>query len=265
MASYLPIVKVLESTNISVRGLGQVVVDPATIEVGNNSVVARCKVEGLRGYKAIKCYRSSQHNEDIKGVSYYSQSLRVHDISGRVEYVDVAISRWIDGQPLDVLIDRGNCDFKALSRNFDAMALNHLKKGVIHGDIKPENIIVLRSGKMTLIDNDQLQQESVGNLKAMNYGTEHYVHRHRHIRRTDVNTDHYSLALQSAFLAAHVYNPTFLHERGTMDSYIAKVVEILRENNDMAHYDLIVASQRSIMGKVEGIVELFQSIIVADE
>ena len=265
MASFLPIVKMLETTNISVRGLGQVVVDPATIEVGNNSVVARCRVAGMRGYKMIKCYHTSQHRCDVDGVAYYPKSLRIYSFSGRVEYVDVAISKWVGGEALDVVFYRGGCDFVALSRAFDAMAHKHLKKGVIHGDIKPENIIVLSSGRMMLVDNDNLPADSCGNYQAKDYGSELYTHRYRQMRRTDEHTDHYALAIISTFLAALVYDSTFLSDNATMDEYIGRVTEILSAHNDIAHYNMIVAMQRSIMGKVEGIEELFQSIVVADE
>ena len=265
MANYLPIVKALESTNISVRGLGQVVVDPATIEVGNNSVVARCRVAGVRGYKMIKCYHTSQHRCDVEGVSYYPKSLRIYGFSGRVEYADVAISKWVGGVALDIIFYRGGCDFRVLSRAFDAMAYKHLKKGVIHGDIKPENIIVMPSGKMTLVDNDQLPTDGIGNIQAKDYGSELYTHRYRQMRRTDEHTDHYALAIISTFLAALIYDSTFLSDNATMDEYIGRVTEILSANNDTAHYNMIVAMQRSIMGKVEGLEELFQSIVVADE
>jgi hypothetical protein len=253
----------LETTNISVRGLGQVVVDPATIEVGNNSVVARCRVAGVRGYKTIKCYLTPRYEGDTKVVDYYPQSLRVYSFSGRVEYVDVAISRWIGGQALDLVLYRRGCDFRALSQAFDAMAYKHLKKGVMHGDIKPENIIVLSSGKMMLVDNDNRPADSCGNYQAKNYGSEYYNHRHRHIRRTDISTDHYGLALHSTFLAAMIYAPIFLYEKATMEEYIASATQILKEHNDVAHYNMIVAMQRSIMGKIDGLEALFESIVMA--
>ncbi|MBR5595568.1 MAG: hypothetical protein IKW47_04705 [Alistipes sp.] len=265
MANFLPIVKILESTNISVRGLGQVVVDPATIEVGNNSVVARCRIEGIRGYRTIKCYCTSRYRDDIKGVDYYPQSLKVYGFNGRVEYVDVAISRWERGEALDIVFYRGGCDFRALSRAFDQMAHKHLIGGVVHGDIKPENIIVRPSGKMTLIDSDDLPLESLGNYQAKDFGSECYVHRHRHIRRTDQFTDHYPLALHSTFLAALIYEPRFLYENDNMERYIATATQILKEHNDSAHYDMIVAMTHSIMGKVDGLEALFESIVMADE
>ena len=265
MVNFLPIVKMLESTNISVRGLGQVVVDPATIEVGNNSVVARCRVAGTRGFKTIKCYRTSRHRDDLKGVDYYPQSLKVYGFNGRVVYVDVAISRWERGEALDIVLYRGGCDFRALSHAFDQMAHKHLRRGVVHGDIKPENIIVRPSGKMMLIDNDNIPTVSPGNYQTNEFGSEYYVHRHRQIRRTDQYTDHYSLALHSTFLAALIYNPNFLYERATMEEYTATAMQILKEHNDTAHYDMIVAMQRSIMGKIDGLEELFESIVMADE
>ena len=265
MVSFLPIVKVLESTNISVRGLGQVVVDPATIEVGNNSVVARCRVDGKRGFKMIKCYCTSRHRDDIKGVDYYPESLRVYSFSGRVEYIDVAISRWIGGQSLDMLFYRGDCDYIAISRAFDTMALRHLRRGVVHGDIKPENIIVMPSGRMMLIDSDEPPVECCGNYKAKDFGTESYAHRHRHIRRTDISTDHHPLALISSFLSALIYSPTIFDRRQTIDEYIAMATEVLKEYNDTHHYSMIVAMQSSIMGKIDGLEDLFESIVVANK
>ncbi len=265
MVNILPIVKVLESTNIDVRGLGQIVVDPATIEVGNNSVVARCRVAGMRGFRTIKCYRTSRYRDDIKGVVYYPQSLKIYNFNGKVEYIDVAISRWIGGDALDVVLYRGGSDLRVLSRAFDAMALRHIKKGIIHGDIKPENIIVLHSGKMMLVDSDDLPTDSLGNYQAKDYGSGYYTHRHRHIRRTDIFTDHYALALHSAFLAALVYDPIFLCEMATMETYIATASQILKEHNDTAHYNMIVAMQRSIMGKIDGLEALFESIVMANE
>ena len=265
MVSFLSIVKILESTNISVRGLGQVVVDPATIEVGNNSVVARCLVAGARGVKLIKCYRNAYHRDDIKGVDYYPQSLKVYGFNGRVEYVDVAISRWERGEALDIVLYRGGCDFRALSRAFDHMAHKHLIGGVVHGDIKPENIIVIPSGRMALIDSDEIPSECLGNYQAKDFGSEYYTHRHRHIRRTDQFTDHYPLALLSSFIATMSYSPAFFATKRTIEEYIAAATEILKEHNDDHHYNIIVAMQNSIMGKIDGLEALFESIVMADE
>ena len=263
MANFLPIVRILETTNIEVRGLGHVVVDPATIEVGNNSVVARCRVAGKRGFKMIKCYLSSCYRAKLKDVDYYPQSLRVFSFYGGEEYVDVAIGRWIDGKALDVMLYRGDCDIVAFSIAFDAMALSHLRSGAIHGDIKPENIIVLPSGQMKLIDSDALPIESCGNCHARDYGSEYYAHRHRRIRRTDQSTDHYSLALISALIAAMSHVSTFFSTKQTIEEYIASATEVLKEHNDTLHYDMIVAMQHSIMGKIDGLEALFESIVMA--
>lgn len=261
MVNFLPIVKTLETINISVRGLGQVVVDPATIVVGNTSVVARCRIDGVRGWRAIKCYTTSQYCGDESIDSLYPQSLMVYTFRGREEYVDVSIGKWIDGDALDVVLYRGGCDFVALSRAFDRMALAHLQRGAVHCDIKPENIIVRPDGEMELIDASSVGSAAQGNR----YGTPKFRHRYRSLRRTDKHTDHYPLSLISAMLAALVHDPYFLHETHAMDEYIADAMRILRDNDDAGHYNIIVAMQTSVMGKIEGIEELFKSVVVADE
>lgn len=261
MANYLPIVKTLESININVRGLGQVVVDPATIEVGNNSVVARCRVVGGSGYKTIKCYLTPSYDEDTERLSYYPKSLRVYSFSGKVEYVDVAIGRWINGEPLDSVVYRSACDYGVLSREFDKMALKHIQSRGIHGDIKPENIIVTTSGAMKLVDNDSQPVNSQGNCRAKDYGSSYYAHRLRSLRRTDEYTDYYPLALLSALVATLKYSPTFIDEVRSMDEYIADATTILRDNGDYAHYNMLVELQRSIMGKVENLEELMREAV----
>ena len=265
MVNFILIVKTLKTTNINVRGLGQVVVDPATIEIGNKSIVARCRIVGQRGYKTLKCYLTSRYRDDVKGVRYYPKSLAVSGFSGRVEYIDVAISRWINGRALDIAFYNVGRDFKGLSKEFDVMALRHLQSGVIHGDVKPENVVVLSSGRMTLVDSDELPLDVDGNCHAKDYGTEFYTHRLRTLRRTDEFTDHYPLAFLSSLLATLVYVPDLFDTRHTIEEYIAMATDILREHNDTGHYNLIVTMQNSIMGKVEGIEGLFQSIVMANE
>lgn len=261
MVNFLPIVKALEITNINVRGLGQVVVDPATIMVGNNSVTARCRIDGLRGLRTIKCYIVSQDVEEIVPLSFYPKALRVYSFSGKYEYVDVAISKWIAGEVLDVVLNRGGCDYKALSMAFDRMAFKHLKRGIIHGDIKPENIILTPAGNMVLVDNEYSLKQTEGNYRAKNYGTEVYMHRHRRLRRTDESTDNYSLALLSTLFAALVYDESYLMAHGKMDEYIEVATNILKDNGDIAHYNLSLAMQRSIMGKIDNILTLMQEAV----
>lgn len=256
MANYLPIVKTLESTNINVRGLGQVVVDPATIEVGNNSVVARCRVVGNEGYKCLKCYLASPSRSNLDDTSYFPKALRVYGFGAKVEYVDVYISEWIEGEVLDAMLYRKECGYAAISREFDRMALKHLQAKAIHGDIKPENIVVTPSGEMVLVDNDFQPVKSNRDYRAKDYGSSYYVHRHRRLRRTDEYTDDYPIALLSSFFAALKYAPTFLSVTCLMEEYIAAAAAILRDNGDSVHFDMIMGMQRSIMGKIANLEEL---------
>ena len=265
MVNFLPVVRALETINICVRGLGQVVVDPATIMIGSNSITARCRIEGVRGFRTIKCYLTSQGVAKIVPQVFYPKALRVYTFSGVAEYVDVSISRWSAGVALDVVLYRGGCDYQALSRAFDCMALKHLKRGVIHGDIKPENIVVTPAGNMVLVDNGDLLKEIEGNYRAKDYGTNLYMHRHRHMRRTDKSTDDYTIALLSTLFAALGYDADLLSIKHSVDECVESAVNILRDNGDVAHYNLAMAMQRSIMGKVDNIYALMQEIVAQND
>lgn len=262
MVNCLSIVKALQSAEVVIRGLGPIVVDPTKIEVGNNCVVARCRIVGSEDDMVIKCYhRRRPLYEFFQRTSYYLEALSVVTLGGAVEYVDVALSRWIEGEALDVLLYRGGCDYAALSRAFDCMALDHKLRGVVHGDIKPENIIVTPEGDMKLIDNELSPIDNGDHYEVKEYGSSLYAHRHRRLRRTDRYTDDYPLALISVLLAAARADAECLVAECSMARNIALATERLLKAGDMAHYNLSLAMQASIMGKIDNLEELLAACI----
>ena len=195
MVSCLSIVKALQAPEVEIRGFGRIVVDPATIEAGNNCVVARCRKVGTGGDMLVKCYhRGRPVTEFFERTSYYIAALEVVSIDCGVEYVDVAFSEWVEGDALDKLLYCGECDYGALSRAFDCTALRHILKRVVHGDVQPANIIVTSDGSMRLVDKDLSPMIDSSGYDAKEYGSMLYTHRHRHLRRTDEYTDDYSCA-----------------------------------------------------------------------
>lgn len=257
MVSCLSIVEALHSADIDIRGLGHINVDIPTIEVGNRCVAARCRIEDTECDMLIKCYHRRRPVEEFfERTSYYLDALRVVTLGGDVEYVDVALSEWIAGEALDVVLYGGCCDYSALSHAFDRMALQHKQQGRVHGDIRPENIIVTPAGDMLLVDNDLSPIESAGGYHAKEYGSSLYAHRHRRLRRTDESTDDYPLALISVLLAAMAVDAQCFPAVEPMSNIIAIATDTLLRAGDMAHYNLALALQASIMGKIDNLEEL---------
>ena len=262
MVSCLSIVKALQATEVDIRGLGRIVVDPTTIEVGNNCVVARCIIPGTEGDMLIKCYhRGRPLTEFFERTSYYLAALQVISLGCGLEYVDVAFSEWIEGNALDIVLYQGACDYVALSRAFDRMALSHKRQRLVHGDVKPENIIITPDGSMRLVDIDLSPTESRWGYTIKEYGSMLYAHRHRHLRRTDEHTDDYPLALISVLLAAAAVDGNCFIEQNSMAQNIAIATELLHNAGDMAHYNLSLAMQASIMGKIDDIEELLRKCV----
>lgn len=262
MVSCISIVKTLQNTNIEIRGLGTIEVYPTTIEVGNNCVAARCHVVGTEGDMIIKCYHR-RHPDDmfLESANYYLDALRVVELTGSVEYVDVVLSQWVAGDALDVVLYSGDFDYAVLSRAFDRMAYNHKRGKVMHGDVKPENIVVTPDGEMQLVDNDLSPRENVWGYNAIEYGSSLYTHRNRRIRRTDEHTDDYPLALISVLLAAMAIDERCFSRSTSISENITIAMELLHKAGDTLHYNIALAIQSSIMGKVDWLEELLAKCV----
>ena len=262
MVSCISIVKTLQNTNIEIRGLGTIEVYPTTIEVGNNCVAARCHVVGTEGDMIIKCYHR-RHPDDmfLESANYYLDALRVVELTGSVEYVDVVLSQWVAGDALDVVLYSGDFDYAVLSRAFDRMAYNHKRGKVVHGDVKPENIVVTPDGEMQLVDNDLSPRENVWGYNAIEYGSSLYTHRNRRIRRTDEHTDDYPLALISVLLAAMAIDERCFSRSTSISENITIAMELLHKAGDTLHYNIALAIQSSIMGKVDWLEELLAKCV----
>ena len=262
MVSCISIVKTLQNTNIEIRGLGTIEVYPTTREVGNNCVAARCHVVGTEGDMIIKCYHR-RHPDDmfLESANYYLDALRVVELTGSVEYVDVVLSQWVAGDALDVVLYNGDFDYAVLSRAFDRMAYNHKRGKVVHGDVKPENIVVTPDGEMQLVDNDLSPRENVWGYNAIEYGSSLYTHRNRRIRRTDEHTDDYPLALISVLLAAMAIDERCFSRSTSISENITIAMELLHKAGDTLHYNIALAIQSSIMGKVDWLEELLAKCV----
>lgn len=197
------IINTLSNERIITRTLRDLRIDTSTINAGNLSVTARCHLGVNMDDLLIKCYISRDTNrKQIYGCMLFKEELAVFSPSGNVEYIDISISRWVEGEVLSTLLDKPNSNFAELSRRFDILGYSLLQDELVHCDIKPENIVVNLDGSMSLIDNDAWWNEDWSSPERHELGTYGY----RAITSEKYTPAHYlkdyPIALISIILAA---------------------------------------------------------------
>lgn len=249
MASILNIINTLQSKVIYLRTIEHIAVDRSTICAGNNAVTARCRVMPREGWWLIKCYYRPKHNlKTIYEDNFYEHELGVYSIDGAMEFIDIVLLPWVDGEPLDRFIARENTDYKVLSRAFDTLALNLLESEYAHGDIKPDNIIVGKDHQMTLIDLDAMWRPEFGNNLSAEIGTIGYRHPKRLDNYYKKAVDDYPLALIATELAALALDSNLEQQLSNdksllspescvydADPMLEYIIELFKNHGDITH------------------------------
>ena len=172
--------------------------------VGNNSVIFRIRHNG--GDKMLKCYTREKRNlRRIYGERCLHEELYIHSDSMHGEWVDVILDDWIEGMDLHraILDNLHNPEaLQALAEAFDEMALQLLHEEWAHGDLKPENIIVMPEGRMRLIDFDAMFLPEFAGEQSEECGTAAFQHPSRTADYFDKSIDDYPIALISTALHA---------------------------------------------------------------
>lgn len=182
---------------------------------GNSAVVFKVRT-GDR-YLRLKCYTRpvSADLEAIYGRRFLRGELFVFQGPASGVWTDVVADEWIEGRTLDETVrsaaEAGDQEaLKALSARFDALAAEMLADDRAHGDLKPENIIVDREGRLLLIDFDAAFLPAFAGSRSPELGTEAYRHPQRTSETFDARLDDYPAVLISSALAALALDPALL-------------------------------------------------------
>lgn len=198
------IINTLRNSRIFTRQLKNIVIDTSSISSGRFAITARCNINDSLDDMLIKCYlERSRRTKALYGPLYFQNELGIFKPDGTIEYIDVAISHWVDGIPLSDIMEDPDANHRALSYNFDTLAYETLTSTRIHCDIKPDNIIMRPDESMVLIDNDALLIESSTKRKKGDALSEVVA---RYDRRPPKEREIRALALMSTMLASMAHN-----------------------------------------------------------
>ncbi len=213
MATLYDVLNTLRAGVATFRTIAPQHITSENIFVGNNAVVCRCEVAGV--LCALKCYPRHRNNAlAIYGDALHEREMTVYSLRGRVEYVDVVATPWIEGVTLDRLFGDAKTDYHDLMTRFERFALDVLRGEWAHGDIKPENIVLTPEGDLRLIDYDSAWLPGFTQSDMEEAGTPSFSHPLREARRFDKSIDDFSIALMVTMLAALSY------DRGTFAPHI---------------------------------------------
>lgn len=167
---------------------------------------------------ALKCYTSSEplRGELHKVVERLPKELIISPkflpaelwVGG--QFIDASLSPWEEGHTLGCKITgasrRGHsAEYVPLFREFLRLATELHNSEWRHGDLKPDNIIVDTSGKMKLVDCDNIIHPSLPPRPTR--GTPHYIHPRRG-EVADIHADDYATALIITSIAALIAKPS---------------------------------------------------------
>ena len=207
-------------------------------------------------------------------------------LAGTEEGIDTLIVGWIEGITLsDYLADcavgrasssagssggNGACasssaggyagGYASVSRAFDQLALEVLSAEYAHGDISPDNIIIV-GDTMRLIDLDTRWEEAMSHAYST-IGTPRFTHRHKAFLRNK-HIDDFAIATLSTLLAAlatydtaadAVTPPNELLTLGgsNLDRALDIARRRLRRVGDTAHYEMAMKIE-NICGHIDNL------------
>lgn len=180
--------------------------------VGNTAVTFRIRHQGRT--KGLRCYfQPRPHLREIYGEAYLERELFLYESPTQGVWVDVVLTDWIEGEPLDRVIHRAaiaedRATLERLSQKFDSLALTLLEAEWAHGDLKPENIVVGEDGALHLIDRDATFLPTFKGMPSPELGTAAYQHPRRTSEFFDRSIDDFPIVLISTVLAALALDPS---------------------------------------------------------
>jgi serine/threonine protein kinase len=153
-----------EGRSLSVQvGRYQIV---GTIGAGATSKVVRAFDPMIGRHVAIKLFSPQLATDEgrerfikearVVGQISHPSIVALHDMGiDEATSTPYLVMEYIDGQPLDRILEKGSIPYsRACAWVADVATALHVahRKGIIHGDVKPANVIITEEGKVKLMD-----------------------------------------------------------------------------------------------------------------
>jgi serine/threonine protein kinase len=163
----------------------------------------------------------------------------------------VVVMPWIEGNSLGSVLKKlteknHRKGLAAMAKAWANLCLDMLSRGIAHGDLKHDNILVTPEGQLRLIDYDSMYTPQMKGMHCVLLGGASYQHPSRNTRHFNGALDHFSMLVVLLSMRALTINPALYEPFNTGENIIFSAGDFTAPN----HSALISQLQQSPDGLV---------------
>ena len=168
-----------------------------------------------RRYRALSKFIKTAKPSYMVDLEYLPAELFVTSSIATTGDYPVVTMPWLEGSTIgaatETLCRRDNRKaLAALTRAWAKLCFDLLQRGIAHGDLKHDNVIITPDSKLKLIDYDSMYLPELKGLPATLLGGINYQHPLRNGSHFDETVDHFSILVMLLSLRALTFEPGLL-------------------------------------------------------
>lgn len=176
-------------------------------------------------YQALSKYIRTAKPPSMLELEYMPSELFVTSSIAPAGDYPVLVMPWLEGATIggavETLCRRNNRRaLAALTRAWAKLCYDLLQRGIAHGDLKHDNVIITADSKLKLIDYDSMYLPELKGLSATLLGGINFQHPLRNSTHFDETVDHFSMLVMLLSLRALTFDPGLLETYGNGENLI---------------------------------------------
>jgi hypothetical protein len=191
-------------------------------------------------YQSIGNFLSQNNCSFLVDAKYLQSGIR---ISGT--YHPIIKMNWLDGEPLNAYIDRiynQKSSLESLLNEFTNLVKQLENFGIAHGDLQHGNIMV-KNGKLFLIDYDGMYLPDLANLSVNELGHPNFQHPRRAGKDYNKYIDRFSAIIIYTAIKAIIVNPNLWRKYENGDNLLFKGSDFANPGSSALLKDIVGYSE----------------------